>query len=71
MTLESFFLLFRPLFVGTAVVLTIVGGVALAMPDEVAKTLGLLHLRETHRSEFGLSLSVGISTVVAVQFSDT
>jgi hypothetical protein len=69
-TLESFFVLLKPLFGGTGVVLIIGGGGILALPRSWAEGLGLETLRNTSRSEFGLSLVIGIGIVVAVQLFD-
>jgi len=69
-TIESFFVLLKPLFGAAGVVLIVLGGGVLAMPDSWAAALGLDFFRASHRSECGLSLLAGIGIVAAVQFFD-
>ncbi|MCW5736725.1 MAG: superinfection exclusion B family protein [Enhydrobacter sp.] len=69
-TIESFFVLLKPLFGAAGVVLIVLGGGILAMPEPWAAALGLNTFRTAHRSECGLSLLAGIGIIVAVQFFD-
>jgi Super-infection exclusion protein B len=69
-TIESFLVLLRPFFGASGLVLAFAGGVVLLLPSAWLDMLGLLSTRDTHRSEFGLSLLVGVGILIAVQFFD-
>jgi hypothetical protein len=69
-TIESFFVLLRPIFGGAGLVLFFVGGAALVLPTAWLGELGLLDARDANKSEFGLSLLVGVGILIAVQFFD-
>lgn len=70
MTIETFLPLLRPFFGAAGLVLAFVGGVGLFSPDAWIEALGLLDVRRTSRSEFGLSFLVGLGVLFAVQFFD-
>jgi Super-infection exclusion protein B len=69
-TIESFLILLRPLFGGAGLVLTFAGAAVLFLPAGWLGELGLLNARDANRSEFGLSLLIGVGILVAVQFFD-
>jgi hypothetical protein len=69
-TIETFLPLLRPFFGAAGFVLAFTGFIALALPADWVAGLGLLSAREANRSEFGLSLLVGLGILGAVQLFD-